>query len=126
MPIKKKTTGNYNQTRKYLSAALDISKLKTDDIQKIAEETVKKLAEASPYEEIAKGWSYTIERDHKQVALYFNNSFVENGLNIALLVDKGHCTPSGHWVSGKNYIDGPTKEAFERIIEAAGKEIRSL
>ena len=126
MPIKAKTTGNYNQTRKYLSASVDISKLKIDDIQKIAEKTIEKLAKASPYEKIAEGWSYEIESDHKQVSLYFNNSFVENGLNIALLVDKGHGTSSGHWVSGKNYIDGPVQEAFEEILEAAGKEIRSL
>ena len=126
MPIKARTTGDFRQTRKYLSASIDISKLKIDDVQKIAEETVEKLAKASPYEDIAKGWSYSIEHDHKQVSLYFNNSFVENGLNIALLVDKGHGTSNGHWVSGKNYIDEPVREAFEKILEAAGKEIRSL
>ena len=118
MSMKIKTTGNYKQTKKYLSTAIDIASLNTDDIQKIADKTVKKLADASPYDKIAEGWSYTIERDHKQVILYFNNSYVENGLNIALLVDKGHATSSGHWVSGKNYIDEPVRKAFEEIIEA--------
>ena len=126
MPIKAKTTGSYKQTRKYLSACVDITKLKTNDIQKIAEETIEKLASVSPYEKIAIGWSYTIERNNKQVILYFNNSFVENGLNIALLVDRGHGTASGRWVSGKNYIEPPVQEAYERILEEAGKEIRSL
>lgn len=126
MPIKRSTSGDFKQTRKYLSASIDISKLKVDDIQKIAEDTLRKLAYASPYESIANGWSYTLEYEHKQVTLYFCNSCVENGLNIALLVDKGHGTSSGHWVSGKHFIDEPVREAFEKILEAAGKEIKSL
>lgn len=126
MSIKVKCSGNYNQTRKYLEATIDISKLKLDDIQKIAEETVEKLAKASPYESIANGWSYTIESDHKQVSLYFCNSYVENGLNIALLIDKGHGTANGNWVTGKHYIDGQIKEAYRKILEAARKEIKSL
>ena len=126
MPIKYKKSKDFRQTRKYLNSTIDISKLKSDDIQKIAENTVKKLAEVSPYESIAKGWYYTIESDHKQVSLYFCNSCVENGLNIALLVDKGHGTVSGKWVSGKHYIDKPIQEAYEKILEATGKEIKSL
>lgn len=126
MPIKCKATGSFKQTRKYLSTAIDISNLKLDDIQKVADKTVERLAAVSPSENIAESWSYSIEKDHEQVILYFNNSYVENGVNIALLVDKGHGTANGHWVSGKHYIDEPVRQAFDEIIKLAGKEIRSL
>lgn len=109
-----------------MQASIDITQLKSDEIQKIAEETVEKLAKASPYESIAMAWSYEIKKNKNSYFLYFNNSYVNNGVNIALLVDKGHATKSGKWIEGKNYIDGPIDEAYKQIIEAAKEELNNI
>lgn len=126
MGITLKTSGSFKQTKKYMQASIDITRLKSDEIQKIAEETVEKLAKASPYESIAEAWSYEIKKNKNSYFLYFNNSYVNNGVNIALLVDKGHATKSGKWIEGKNYIDGPIDEAYKQIIEAAKEELNNI
>lgn len=126
MGITLKTSGSFKQTKKYMQASIDITQLKSDEIQKIAEETVEKLAKVSPYESIAVAWSYEIKKNKNSYFLYFNNSYVNNGVNIALLVDKGHATKSGKWIEGKNYIDGPIDEAYKQIIEAAKEELNNI
>ena len=126
MGITLKTSGSFKQTKKYMQASIDITQLKSDEIQKIAEETVEKLAKASPYESIAAAWSSEIKKNKNSYFLYFNNSYVNNGVNIALLVDKGHATKSGRWIEGKNYIDGPIDEAYKQIIEAAKEELNNI
>lgn len=126
MGITLKTSGSFKQTKKYMQASIDITQLKSDEIQKIAEETVEKLAKASPYESIAAAWSYEIKKNKNSYFLYFNNSYVNNGINIALLVDKGHATKSRKWIEGKNYIDGPIDEAYKQIIEAAKEELNNI
>ena len=87
---------------------------------------LKKLKEASPYESIANGWSYEIKQDRKGLTIYFNNSYTENGANIALIVDIGHGTSTGKWVSGKNYIKEPIQEAYDRILNEAKEELKSI
>lgn len=126
MGITLKTSGSFKQTKKYMQSSIDITQLKSDEIQKIAEETVEKLSKASPYESIAVAWSYEIKKNKNSYFLYFNNSYVNNGVNIALLVDKGHATKSGKWIEGKNYIDGPIDEAYKQIIEAAKEELNNI
>lgn len=126
MGITLKTSGSFKQTKKYMQTSIDITQLKSDEIQKIAEETVEKLAKASPYESIAVAWSYEIKKNKNSYFLYFNNSYVNNGVNIALLVDKGHATKSGKWIEGKNYIDGTIDEAYKQIIEAAKEELNNI
>ena len=50
-----------------------------------------------------------------QVKEAIANSNIQNGLNIAILVDTGHATPSGRYVSGTHYIDETIKEIYKYI-----------
>lgn len=123
--VKVKTTGDYKKTRRYLYETNRLAKL--DDIQKVADKTVKKLSEVSPYESISKGWSYEIVRkENRGIELYFLNSLIQNGVNIALVIDTGYVSKNGRWVSGKNYISEPVQEAYEKILDETWGEIKKL
>lgn len=124
MPVKVESKGSYKRARIYMAKAKVAANL--DDIQKVAEETVKKLKNVSPYESIAEKWSYQIEEDKEGIKLYFNNSYVNNGVNIALLVDTGHATSGGHWVAGKHYIQQPVQDAFDKILDETWRKLKRL
>lgn len=82
---------------------------------KIAEESLNDFIEASPNMSIASGWSYKIENKYNKINLIFENSFFENGENIAIIIDIGHATSSGKWISGKNYLKEPIRKTYARI-----------
>ncbi len=126
MPIKFKKTSDFKQTKKYLNGSIDITKLDFKELEKICDNTIKNLYAASPSESIAKQWTYEIVKEKNSVTIFFNNTYVLNGLNIALLVDKGHATKSGRWVQGKHYIDGPIDDAYNKIIRQTKEELNNL
>lgn len=126
MDIYLKSKGSFTKSKMYFANAKIASKIDNKKVVKIVEETIEKLIEASPYESIALGWSYEIIQDKKGLKIYFNNSYVENGANIALIVDVGHASSSGKWVSGKNYIKEPVQEAYEKILNEAEEELKGL
>lgn len=123
MKVKVKSKGDFKQTRYYLSGASN--SITVEKAQKVAEETIEELKEVSPYESIANSWSYEIEQREKSICIYFNNSNVQNGLNIALLVDTGHSTRTGQWVAGKNYIEEPIRKAYEKILHETWEALKN-
>ena len=63
----------------------------------------------------AESWSYEIENKNGKYSIILHNSNIQNGYNIAILVDEGHATQTGIWVSGKHYIDETIKQIFKYI-----------
>lgn len=124
MPLKIKTTRNYKQTKRYFLEAKKTAKL--DDIQKVADKTVKKLRDVSTYDSIAIGWSYEIVQSSRGIELYFLNSLVENDTNIAVVVDQGYTSKEGRWVEGKDYISEPVLEAYNKILNDTWKELQEI
>lgn len=123
MPIKTKINQNGNKTENFLRKALEFPDIKK--LNEIAEKSLKEFIEASPTEEIAKGWSYEIISKRSNVSLFFNNSCVKDGVNIAIVIDTGHGTSSGYWVSGKNYLKKPIADAYDRIIKETWEELKA-
>ena len=71
----------------------------------------------------AASWYYNIERDGKNVSLQFLNSNIQNGIPIAIILQYGHGTKSGGYVSGVDYIDPALGPIFEKLAEEAWKEL---
>lgn len=124
MSITVKQKGNFNKTKAYFAKALTVYDPKR--LIKIAEETVIELKKASPYESIANGWSYELKFSKKVITLTFNNSEIQNGVNLAILTNNGYATKEGKWVAGKHYIEQPIKDAYEKILKETWEELKSL
>lgn len=97
-----------------------------DNLEEIAEDCLKKFIDASPNQEIAKNWSYEIQTKKNKVFLFFNNSTIQNGENMAIIIDVGHATKEGKWIEGEHYLDKPTKEAYDLIIKETQEALSKL
>lgn len=118
-----KHKGDFKKTYRFLN------RLKNQDFRKIldkyGEQGVAALSKATPIDTglTSKSWRYVIEQDKDSVTISWYNDNVHEGVNIALILQYGHGTPSGHYIRGKNYIKPAMKPLFEQIEEAVWKEV---
>lgn len=112
----KKTTGFLNKLKK-----LDLEHI----LKKYAEEGVDALSSATPVRtgKTAASWSYEIVKEKDQISIYWRNSNLVNQVPIVLLLDMGHATQSGSFVSGRHFISPAIQPVFDQIAEAAWKEV---
>ena len=122
MSITVKQKGNFNKTKAFFAKALTIYDPKR--LTKIADDTVIELKKVSPYESIAKGWSYELRFSKDSITLTFNNSEIQNGVNLAILTNDGYATKEGKWVSGKHYIEEPIQNAYKKILKETWEELK--
>ena len=115
--------GNFSKTNSFLQKALDSSKV--DQLDKFGRQGVKALSAATPEDsgKTAGSWSYDIKRKKGLATLTFYNSHVEEGVNIAIILQYGHGTRHKGWVEGIDYINPAIRPVFDNIVEFAWKEV---
>lgn len=70
-------------------------------------------------------WIYTIEKKRTTTSIVWNNLDLENGYNVAILVQYGHGTKGGTYVQGVDYINPALKPIFEKLADDIWKEVTS-
>lgn len=123
MPIKVNLKNKNNSIENYLNECQDL--LEIEKLEQIANESLKKFVLASPTKEIAESWSYEIMHKKNKVSLIFNNSQIQNGENVAIIIDVGHGTKEGYWISGKNYLSKPIKDTYDKIIKETWEVLKA-
>lgn len=111
--------GNFSKADKYFKDLLD--KKYMDILHLYGQRGVDALRAATPVDTglAASSWGYTIESEDGVTKLIWTNTDIEGGVNVALIVDRGHATKSGGWVTGRHYID----EAISPIIAQIAREV---
>lgn len=118
-------SGSFDQTRKYLQ------KMARGDfyrgLDKFAREGANALADATPIESglSAGSWNYKIERSRANLTITWNNTDVENGFPVAVMLQYGYSTGTGGYVQGRDYINPAMRPIFDRIEEAVRKAVTS-
>lgn len=86
---------------------------------------VSALSEATPQEsgKTAESWDYEIVQEDGRLAVYWRNSNVQNGVNIAVILQYGHATRNGGWVEGIDYINPAIRPIFDKMAQEAWKEV---
>lgn len=117
--------GDFSKTSKFLKGA---SKLTFKDLEKFGQEGVAALKSATPVDTglTANSWYYKINRTATSVTISFNNSNIQNGVPIAIILYYGHGTRNGGWVEGKDYINPAIRPIFDKIANNAWEEVRKL
>ena len=117
-------TGTFNKTRKFLKKN---SKMDLRFLEKYAKEGVKALSESTPKDsgKTADSWDYEIVQGGEGVTIYWTNSNVNRGVSIAMILQYGHGTGTGGYVQGRDYINPALRPIFDRMAEAAWKEVTS-
>ena len=121
-----KHKGDLKKTTKFLERTLKGDYLK--DLDKFGREGVAALALATPVDtgKTAESWDYRIEKTNYGTKIIWTNSNVNNGVNIAIILQYGHGTNHGGYVQGRDYINPAIQPIFDKIADAAWKEVTKL
>jgi len=86
---------------------------------------VEALANATPVDtgETASSWNYSIEHGKNGASLTWNNSNINNGVPIAIIIQYGHGTRGGGYVQGRDYINPAMRPVFDEIADRVWKEV---
>lgn len=71
----------------------------------------------------ASSWYYEITKLDGGWEVSWNNSNVQNGIPIAILIQMGHATKSGSWVEGIDYINPALRDVFKKFSIEIGKVV---
>ena len=118
--------GDFSKVTHYFEKLKETAKLGVLD--KYGREGVAALASATPTETglTASSWSYTIERQNGSVAIVFENSNINKGVPIAIILQYGHGTGTGGWVQGRDYINPAIQPIFDNMADEAWKEVTKI
>lgn len=118
--------GDFSKATRWFENLKQIAHLSILD--KYGKEGVAALASATPKDSglTANSWGYTIERSSGSAKIIFENSNVNEGVNIAIILQYGHGTGTGGWVEGRDYINPAIQPIFDRIAEEAWEEVTKV
>lgn len=118
--------GDFSKLTRFLEKAKNVVRI--GDLDKYGREGVAALASATPVDSglTASSWYYEIENKNGSVKIQFNNSNIQNGVPIAIILQYGHGTGSGGWVQGRDYINPAIQPIFDRIADEAWREVTKL
>lgn len=96
-------------------------------LRKYGEIGVQALMSATPVDSglTASSWGYEIEKNGDIWSIHWTNSNINDGVNIAVILQYGHGTGTGGYVSGQDYINPAMSPIFEQIANDAWKEVTS-
>ena len=118
-----KQKGDWRFTQKFLQSIN--SKHIPHILEKYGKLGVDALSVATPSDtgRTASSWGYHIEQTGSSYSIVWTNSNVNNGVNIAVILQYGHGTNNGGFVQGIDYINPALKPVFEKIADEVWKEI---
>ncbi|MBO5906210.1 MAG: HK97 gp10 family phage protein [Kiritimatiellae bacterium] len=121
--IRIKHRGNFSKLTTYLKDIKQSINIRI--IEKYANEGVAALAAATPVAsgKTANSWYYEIVNNDGKLKLTFNNSNIQNGVPIAVIIQYGHGTRNGGWVEGRDYINPSIRPVFDKITNEIWREV---
>ena len=118
--------GDFSKLTSYLTKVKSV--VKSSDLDKFGKEGVAALASATPVDsgKTANSWYYEIEIKNGSAMITFNNSNIQNGVPIAIILQYGHGTGTGGWVQGRDYINPAIQPIFDRLANELWREVTNL
>ena len=122
--IKMTNRGSFKNAERFFDNSKDLSRRLRTAFERYGAQGVEALRSATPKDSgtTAENWSYTIE----DWGIGFNNSNVNQGYSVALLIQHGHATGNGAYVQGIDYINPTLRPIFDKIAEDCWKEVKNL
>ena len=118
--------GSFDKTKKLLTKSLGKDYRKV--LEQYAKQGVDALSNATPIQsgETASSWYYEIIQNGSSLSIVWKNSHINKGVNIAIILQYGHATRNGGYVRGRDYINPALRPIFDKLAEAAWKEVTSV
>lgn len=123
MQVKISSKGSFKNTYKFLKFLSDW-KIE-QSLKKYAKKGVDALSAATPIEsgKTADSWGYELEVSKGSAKIHWINTNINDGVNIAVILQFGHGTGTGGYVEGRDYINPAIQPVFDEIADALWKEV---
>lgn len=124
--IRFKQKGDFSKTEKFLKKSFGRDYVSV--LEKYAQQGVAALSAATPIDsgQTAVSWGYELIQNNSSISIVWKNTNVNKGVNIALILQYGHGTRNGGYVSGRDYINPALQPIFDKMADAAWKEVTSI
>ena len=118
--------GDFSKTTRYFEKLKQVTR--SSILDKYGQKGVSALASATPVKSglTSGSWYYEVENTKGSAKITFNNSNIQNGVPIAIILQYGHGTGTGGWVQGRDYINPAIQPIFDQIVNDAWKEVTAL
>lgn len=118
-----KHRGSFKKTTKFLHNILRFD-YKTI-LNRYGKQGVQALADATPKDsgKTAEAWKFDIEESSNGVSIVWSNENINDGVNIAVILQYGHGTGTGGYVAGRDYINPALQPIFDEMAKTVWKEL---
>lgn len=97
-------------------------------LHRYGQEGVAHLAANTPKDtgETAASWSYEVKRTSRSMSIIWTNSNIVSGVPIAVILQYGHGTRNGGYVSGRDYINPAMRQVFDQLADDVWREVTNI
>ena len=115
--------GSFNKFEEFANRVLRRDYLNC--LSRYGAEGVALLSAATPKDTglTAASWGFEILKKSHECGLRFTNTNLQGGINIAIILNYGHATGNGAWISGRKYIEPEILPLFDKMAEECWKEV---
>lgn len=126
MGISFHSKGDFSKTEKLLKKSLGRDYISI--LHEYGQAGVIALSLASPVDTglMASSWRYEVTQSGSTLSLTFHNDDIENGCNVAILVQYGHAAKNGYYIQGRDFINPALQPIFDDLAEKAWKEVTNV
>lgn len=123
MKISLKSKGDWSKSKEFLNKITGKNYLNV--LAKYGQLGVAALSSATPIDsgETATSWDYEILQNRGETRLVFTNNNINDGVNIAIILQYGHATGTGGYVRGRDYINPAVQPIFDKLANDLWKEV---
>jgi hypothetical protein len=117
----------FRKTRKYFKKLdrIDVRPL----LERMGQEGIVALANSTPVDsgETSSMWEYKIESKNggREYKLSWTNSAMGGRTPIVILLQYGHATKSGYFLSGRDFINPALRPVYQNFMKSLGQEVAS-
>ena len=118
--------GDWSRTLRYLHSHLQEPLSVKNVAEQTASEGVKALSSATPIRsgKTAHSWTGAVEDKDGHMEIQFDNTNVNQGANVAVLIQTGHGTGTGGYVPPTDYINPVTDRLTKKMVRQLDKIYR--
>lgn len=117
--------GNWDKTIRWLRRMTMIETKFDQALEKAGRAGVKALEEATPKLTglASSAWFFDIKKGPTSSTIEWHNADIEDGYNVAILIQYGHGNGNGGYVTGVDYINPALAPIFEAFKDEVLKEV---
>lgn len=115
--------GSYKKAFSFFERLMDY--FNKGGLDKYGQRGVEALKKETPKDtgKTADSWTYEVLKGSGKVSIVWSNTNVNDGVNIAVILQYGHGTGTGGYVEGIDYVNPAMRSVFESIANEAWGEM---